>query len=357
MVDRTAQQSAAAHTAADGAHSIQEHPPGASGSPRGVAPHVVSRVPNIETAHVDVHPAQPIGTRSTTGASQILLDLGRKTRDAAHTWDPAAALATGRNAHRTNTEAEMGHALGNDYNWLEGDLRVGAHGELVMAHDKGDEGDGLTLDQWLEIGGESGRGLKVDVKEKAAIPALLDALEASGIPQGRLMLNFEVETDSDRGKNPQEVAEIRARFPEMWLALNPGHVDGDGYDDETYAGLTAAATAAGDHHITFPTRSDRLTDEGIERLAPHGDVSVWVRSKDEIHSIDDYAAATTAWRERGVTGVIDLGPIRSPIGAITAPFLEIATNARGIGATVLPVLVDTVAGIFGRSDDDSDEAS
>lgn len=40
------------------------------------------------------------------------------------------------------------------------------------------------------MGKESGRGLKLDIKEGDQMPAVLDELEKVGIPEERLMLNL-----------------------------------------------------------------------------------------------------------------------------------------------------------------------
>jgi hypothetical protein len=128
---------------------------------------------------------------------QELVDKARSTRTGRE-WDVDAPLVTGRNAHKTNTPDEMRDELGKDFNWLEGDLRLDKDNIPVMSHDEEDEGAGLKLDEWLAIGGAGERGLKVDVKEAEAIPKLLEKLEASDIPDGRIMLNVSTsQVDAD----------------------------------------------------------------------------------------------------------------------------------------------------------------
>lgn len=216
----------------------------------------------------------------------------------ATTWDPESDdLTTGTNAHRTNTLEELKRELHTGANWLEGDLRVDERGTLVMAHDADQESAGLTLEQWLQAGRASEHGMKVDVKEREAIPGLLDALERSGIPDGRLMINV--------GELPvDQLHEIRQRFPDAWLALNP-MIEEDGYHLQDLQRTSKLADAVGGR-IVFPIRWDAATDEAIAALTPHGKVSIWTARSQG--TPDDTEAETRRLRARGVDGVIDLGP-------------------------------------------------
>lgn len=234
---------------------------------------------------------------SRTREVASLTALARSTR-AARGWNPAQNdLTTGRNAHRTNTLDEMRAGLEGDHNWLEGDLRVRADGTLVLSHDADKTDRGLTLDEWLRIGGASERGLKIDVKEPAALPGLLDAIAASGVPDGRIMLNV-------AGVSEREVREMRERFPDAWLALNPA-LSGHGYRDEDLEEVGRLADAAGGR-IAFPVRWDCVDDRVIAALKPHGKVSIWTDNSQG--TPDNTEAERSRLIERGVDGVIDLGP-------------------------------------------------
>lgn len=206
-------------------------------------------------------------------------------------------LTDGSNAHRTNTPEEMREALDHDYNWLEGDLRRRDDGVLVMSHDSGDaEREGLTFDEWLDVGAASHRGLKVDVKESEAMPELLDKLAASGIPQRRLMVNDGMSADSARS--------IRAQLPHAWLAINPATNQDGHYDSASIARAIEAARAAGGR-VAFPLRWDLLDDDVIRELKPYGRISVWTAKSEG--TPDDPEAEAERLRARGVDGVIDLG--------------------------------------------------
>lgn len=208
----------------------------------------------------------------------------------------------------------MREALEGDNNWLEGDLRVAGDGRLVMSHDADKEDEGLELQEWLAIGGAGARGLKVDVKENEAIPELLDQLEASGIPDGRIMLNV-----GASALDEQAVRDVRARFPEAWIALNPRAEEGRGYHDEDLAEITALADAAGGR-VAFPIRWDIASDEAVKALKPHGRISIWTSASQG--TPDDAAAETASLRERGVDGVIDLGPPTGTVAQLQQRLLD-----------------------------------
>ncbi|MEO6867747.1 MAG: DUF2181 domain-containing protein [Gaiellales bacterium] len=281
---------------------------------------------------------------SPTPPPRALLDTAAriKQQHPSRTWDPDAPLAKGRNAHHSNTEQELRDALQSDadYNWLEGDLRVNDAGTLVMAHDADKEDSGLTLDQWLAIGSASERGMKVDVKEDAAIPELLDALEASGIPDGRLMINI--------GSVPlAQVTEIRNRFPDAWLALNP-KASASGYSDAALEQTIQAAQAAGGR-VSFPIRWDIASDDVINRLQQHGDVSIW--TSQTRGTPDDTDAETVSLRRRGVSGVVDLGPPSSFVDKVKQRLLGAwdSTPARGARALMDGIrgsVADAASGAF-----------
>ncbi len=198
----------------------------------------------------------------------------------------------------------MREALEGDNNWLEGDLRVNGDGDLVMAHDADKEGDGLTVEEWLAIGGAGQRGMKIDVKEYEAVPELLDAIEASGIPDGRIMLNY-----GTGGVSEDEARDMRERFPDAWMAINPAAPDRNGgYDDESLETATDMADAVGGR-VVFPIRWDLASDEAIQQLKPHGKVSIWTAKTEGTPG--DTAGERQRLLDRGVDGVIDLGPPQS----------------------------------------------
>ena len=214
-------------------------------------------------------------------------------------WSNSRGLQGAVNAHSTNTREDLGHALGEDTDWLEGDIReeIDRPGRLEMRHDEGHEpGDNLTLSEWLSEGKRSGRGLKLDIKESDRTPQVMDEVSASGVPADRLMFNLGYEESKTYGP------EIRERFPEAIMAINPpseelstAELDEMGKLADRLGGQT-----------TFPVREDLLTDEAIGKLSQHGSVSVWNSPGLALPGERSLDERRRSLEERGVTGMIDL---------------------------------------------------
>ncbi|WP_194869077.1 DUF2181 domain-containing protein [Myxococcus sp. AB025B] len=244
-------------------------------------------------------PAEAKPAAKPTGYSQAdtfeAKPAAESSAPAGNTWSGDLPLSEARNAHRTNTKEEFQAALDSDANWFEGDVRKEINNDTPeMRHDKAHEdGDNLTLNEWLTMGKESGRGLKLDIKESDQVPAVLDEIEKVGIPQDRLMLNLGFEAMEKWGP------EIRERFPNAILAINPP-TDGEVKAADARRMVEQAEKLGGP--VTFVVRHDKLSDEAIETFLPAGTVSVWGEA-------DDPVKAAEALRERGVNGVVDIaGP-------------------------------------------------
>ena len=246
-------------------------------------------------------PATPGGSKAggTAPMARDQISLG------ATTWHRGRELSEAKNAHSTNTKEDFEHALKHGYNWLEGDIRteINEPKQLEMRHDKGHEsGDNLTLEEWLTKGKASGRGLKLDVKEGERIDEILAMCERVGVPSERLMFNL---GDGDMAKWG---AEIRARFPDAQIAVNPTDaLDGkknegplEGWQVDRMIALQQDTGSP----TTFVVRYDRLTDEAIRKLSEHGTISVW--NSPGQGGVDDIPQLTRELRARGVDGVIDL---------------------------------------------------
>ncbi len=216
----------------------------------------------------------------------------------ANTWWAGRPLSEAKNEHRTNTKEQFQHGLESGANWFEGDVRRELDGSgIEMRHDTQQEsGDNLTLREWLTAGKASGRGLKLDIKESREMPTILAELERAQIPQERLMINLGYAAFEKWGP------EIRARFPNAILALNPS----------TDKPLTAAdAKRLVDQGkrlggpVTFVVRHDLLTDAAIAGFKGNGPISVWGHAEDP-------AATGKALRARGVDGMIDVDGHTTP---------------------------------------------
>lgn len=245
-------------------------------------------------------------------------------------WVDGAPISEARNAHYTNRPDELSEGLSKNYNFLEGDVWLEGAArripgldhfrEPIMAHEHTDV-DGLTLAEWLEVGKASGKGIKLDIKQSAAIPKVIEAVKKAGLPEERLILNADMvhgpgwKNDTrfkfanlalDVQTQVDEMAQFRKAFPKATLAV--GLYTARSPEGTTYSRqqLAQAADIAGQlgGPITFPLRAEFVTPEVVQQLKPHGLVSIWNDPKSYIP--DDLERASREFREMGVDGMIDL---------------------------------------------------
>ncbi|HVE83395.1 MAG TPA: DUF2181 domain-containing protein [Myxococcales bacterium] len=216
-------------------------------------------------------------------------------------WWGGRPLSEARNAHRTNTKEQFNDALHSSANWFEGDVRKEINSDrMEMRHDEGHEsGDNMTLREWLEAGVKTGRGLKLDVKEPEHMNEIMDEVERAGVPQERLMINL------GYGAFEKWGPEIRRRFPDALLALNPP-TSGTIGKKEAEQLVDQARRLGGP--VTFEAHYDQLSDEAIATLKPHGTISVWG------DGVGDVRGITEQLRDRGVDGMIDLADHHPGVG-------------------------------------------
>lgn len=257
--------------------------------------------------------ALAMGRRLVTGGNGLIfaspLDAKRRAELMAAATDPANAdkIVAGdstralQNKHRTNTPEEMLEGLKGDYSCFEGDVRIErglfGHGDTkaIMAHDAHGT-DGMTLKDWMTIGAASGRKLKLDFKEAAALDESLKLAKELKIPGDRLIFNGGLNLDYPA---------IRKDFPDATLAINPpGDADkGVPYGQDAINQTIASAKEHG-QPVIFPLRSDRVTPEVVAALKPYGEVAIWnAPSKD---APADVPAAVAKFRAMGVDGMIDI---------------------------------------------------
>lgn len=232
-----------------------------------------------------------------------LLDAAEAAADRPATDLP---LNEQRNAHLTNSSSQMLDALEGDYQWLEGDVR---RDPPVMGHDYHQAG--LTLDDWLEIGNASGLGLKLDIKESRSIDGLIEAVERADIPSDRLMINVDALAGpggSGYNVSPADVERLREAFPGARISIGAktgGQPEGTTYTESQVNEMIALAERVGGP-VLFPLRAEFVTPEIVERLSPHGDVSIWNSPRTHRLEAFEVEAEVQRFRDMGVTGVIDL---------------------------------------------------
>lgn len=235
-----------------------------------------------------------------------LLDLASATA-ADEADNSALPLNEQNNAHHSNTPEEMREALEGDYQWMEGDIR---RSPAIMAHDW--QSDGLSLRDWLAIGKESGRGLKLDIKEGESVDSVIEELKRADIPQDRLILNADVMAGpggSGRNISPEQLQQLRDAFPEATIAIGAktGRTpEGTTYTEAQVNEMIRLAEEIGGP-IMFPLRAELVTPEIVERLSAHGTVAIWNDpSTYPLNGEAEIEAAEQRFRDMGVTGIIDL---------------------------------------------------
>ena len=252
-------------------------------------------------------------------------------------WKPGAPLSQVNNCHFTNRPGEMRQGLTDNYNFLEGDIRfeggfrripgVDHWREPILGHDT-TAVDGLNLDEWLDIGKASGRGLKLDIKQAAAVPQILEKVKAHDIPDEWVMFNGDVVSGpgapkartlvtanvlQDLTMDVKDLREIRRQFPYSWISLGfytHASPEGTTYSDQQLDKIAALADQVGGR-ISFPLRAEFVTQAAVDRLKPHGAVSVWNDPANWAPA--DVAKETQRLRDMGVDGVIDLRPMGSTL--------------------------------------------
>jgi menorin-like protein len=270
------------------------------------------------------HPAAP---------QDIMSDLFQKAEHPSQVenrWVDGAPLAQARNAHYTNTSQELQAGLSGHYNFLEGDVTLEAgvrqiplvdhFREPIMAHTP-KEINGLTLGEWLDVGKSSGKGIKIDIKQSAAIPKIIQEVRQRELPDERLIFNADVafgpgleqnlkfralDLATDFTTSAKEMKQIREAFPKATLGIGlytGKQPKGTHYSADQLSEVIGFAQDMGGP-ITFPLRAEFVTPEVVATLKPHGTVSIWNDPKTFLP--ENKEIATKRFREMGVDGMIDL---------------------------------------------------
>ncbi|MCW2973219.1 MAG: hypothetical protein JWN72_1492 [Thermoleophilia bacterium] len=240
----------------------------------------------------------PFGSPSRLDASQRaeLADAARTGSGSA--WNPGSDIARARNAHRTNTFDELRSALAGPYDWLEGDIRTRG-GDVVMAHEAW-QPHPLTLENWVTAGADSGRGLKLDFKDAAAIEPAMRALRDAKVPEERILFNVTLAGARNHRVTAEQLQRLRAEFPRATINLDPGLPP---YDASCIRAAIDEARAIGGP-IMFPLENGAVTREIIEAFAAVGRVAIWNSTFND--KVDDITARARELRDWGVDGMIDL---------------------------------------------------
>lgn len=223
-----------------------------------------------------------------------LLEHARARPDAA--WRRGDHISRSHNAHYTNTLPQFEYALKNRYNSLEGDVRL-EDGVPVMAHDRG-RTDGLTFHDWADIGNVSGRMLRVDLKEQAALAPVVAELQRLEVPDWRTSFNIEALRPGAAHIGVDELKQLRARFPESPISLNTPLPIRPVHD-----ALKATARKVGGTMMSA-VQAPLATRDGVAYLKPEFIVNAW--NFPPLWQPRDIRAETARLRGLGVDGMIDL---------------------------------------------------
>ena len=258
-----------------------------------VPPSIGGDVPGPELPPIPPrHPALPNPVPTLAELARLAAGAPADQR-----FTPGDHPSTIRNAHYSNTRAQLAHALAGPYNSVEGDVRV-RDGVAVMKHDAGAAYD-LTFEQWALLASRAGKHLRIDIKEPAALAQVAATLERLGIPPGSVTFNVGLDTPWSKGTSVDSIRALRARFPDAWITLNLPMPFGPGY----LLAVRAAKAIGGDH----------LGVAVMGGLAHRGDIQFLRGAFAVVNAWNlpllgdpDVAGMTAKLRAIGVNGMIDL---------------------------------------------------
>lgn len=232
-----------------------------------------------------------------------LRTLAKRRRSPETEWSNHRPLSQSSNAHRTNTKEEMREALQSDHNYFEGDIRpeLNPPHALEMRHDTGQEdGDNLTFREWLSVGKESGRGLKMEFKDAAHanVDSVIKDIQSAGVPGDKLMFNIGPGTAKAWGPK------IRKAFPDAIIAV------GSPFGDRTVGAeeakqMTDAVRSLPPGPTTFILNHRHFDPSAIPVLKKAGTISMWNDPNHEPGGFDP-GARVKELRKLGIDGMIDL---------------------------------------------------
>jgi hypothetical protein len=262
-------------------------------APMRAAPTNTSTIPGPELPPVAPrHPALP---SPPPGLAQLAALAANAPADAR--FPPGAHPSTIRNAHYTNTRAQLAHAFAGPYNSIEGDVRL-RDGRAVMQHDRTAAHD-LTFEQWAMLGARAGKHLRIDLKEPAALSHVVATLQRLGVEPGMVTFNVGLRTPWSSGLAIDEVRTLRDRFDGAWVTLNLPAPLGAGY-----VLVEQAARAIGGPRLGVAVVAGLVRAADVTRLRrSFAVVNAWNLP---VLGPGDLAREAARLRAIGVNGMLDL---------------------------------------------------
>lgn len=270
-----------------------------------VGPSRFSSLPGLPapSKHAAAKPTSAIAGRGLLpGQLDELLRLARLKPGSA--WRPGMHVSQAHNAHYTNTYRQIAYAFAHDYNSVEGDVRM-HRGVPVMAHDRG-RLDGLALAEWVRVVHTSGRLLRLDVKEAAALPSVLRVLRDQGVPAHQVSFNVSVLNPTGGGLTVTELRALRALYPHAPIGLSVPVPLGYVYEQ-----AARIARAAGGGPFMVALHAQWANAATARRLQPALIVGAW--NHPPLYAPTDLVAERARLRAMGIDGMIDLRRADDPL--------------------------------------------
>lgn len=230
-----------------------------------------------------------------------LLRLARMRPELA--WAPGTHISTARNAHFTNRRIDLASALRSDCTSLEGDVCLVGE-TAVLAHDRSGAVE-LTFAEWASIVAASGRMMRVDLKDAAALDAVLANLDDLGVPDERVTINMTVARDTAKETGGHGTAVslsaargLRSGHPKMFVGLNVVESSEPAIRD--LAGIAAAIGRP----VMVALEHRSVTPELLALIQPAAIVGVW--GDPPTRPVPNRDRVVDRLRSLGVDGMIDL---------------------------------------------------
>jgi hypothetical protein len=255
----------------------------------------------------DARSADGVLPRPRLDASEVRALVGHETDRARDAWTLGDGPEAMRNAHMSNTAEQLRIALEGDYNSLEGDVRL-EHGVPVMSHDRAGA-HALLFADWLRVGLATGKHLRIDFKEAAALDQVSALLKRMHVPDEQVTLNVSTGTPHmDSDVDLATLERVRAAHPKALIGFN---LTPTLLGREPRAAVEAAARAIGG-----PTQvAIAVQDANPARIRELRDAGLFVGVWNDVstHPVEDVAGTVAQLRERGANGLVDLRTAEDPL--------------------------------------------
>ncbi len=129
--------------------------------------------------------------------------------------------------HGVNSRASLEKFIASGAKYAEGDVSIGRDGNLIMTHPPIKDSD-LTFVEWVHSLVETGRNIKVDLKDPRAVDLVIDTLESYGLHQQEFKGQNRLIVHANIVKGPlspspifsaKDLQKVRRHFPHAIISL------------------------------------------------------------------------------------------------------------------------------------------